>query len=58
MVIMQFKLACIKKRYNDKTFSQDWIKKPKEYFNFVREIRLDNDVQDLTVGQPANFLAT
>lgn len=51
-------VACIKKRHNDKTFSQDWIKKPKEYFNFVREIRLDNDVQDLTVGQPANFLAT
>lgn len=48
-------VGCVKKRYSDKTFSQDWIKKPKEYFSFVREIRLDDDAQDITIGQSADF---
>jgi len=48
-------VGCVKKRHSDKTFSQDWIKKPKEYFSFVREIRLNDDAQDISIGQSANF---
>jgi large subunit ribosomal protein L3 len=51
-------IGCVKKRHNDKTFSQDWIKKPKEYFSFVREVKFDDDVQDITIGQSADFLSS
>jgi len=48
-------VGCIKKRHSDKTFTQDWLKKTKEYFTVLREIRLDENPQDVIVGQSADF---
>ncbi len=44
----------VKKRYIDKAFSKDWLKKPKEYFTFLKEIRLTDEPQDIAVGQLVN----
>lgn len=55
-------VGCLRDRYSDKKFDINWVKKPKEFFLFVREIRLNNDVSQLevegkavVVGKPADF---
>lgn len=45
----------IKDKYSGKEFSTEWLKKPKAYFGFVREVKLEQENADLTVGSPANF---
>ena len=39
-------LGCIKKRYADKAFSPEWIKKPKKYFSALREVKVKLDDQE------------
>lgn len=53
-------IGCVRPRYGEQSFVIDWIKKPKQYFSFIREIKLDKDPSemDLMVGKPADFLAT
>ncbi len=36
-------VGCVKPRFRDQAFSADWIKKPNEFFSYVREVRLDED---------------
>ncbi|MDP3889435.1 MAG: 50S ribosomal protein L3 [bacterium] len=48
-------IGCLKERYSDKDFSQDWVKKPTKYFNFIREVKLKEPVQSLEIGQKVDF---
>lgn len=50
-------VGCVKDRYIKNTFSIDWIKKPKQYFKRVREIRLSQDAQNSlpSIGEPFDF---
>jgi len=50
-------VARVKKRYVDDHFSKQWIKKPNEYFSFVKEVAFDSadDLKGLSVGRPANL---
>ncbi len=50
-------VGCLRPRYLETTFSLDWVKQPKKYFSFVREIRLDKDPKELELeaGKPAVF---
>jgi large subunit ribosomal protein L3 len=48
-------VGCLKKRYNEKTFSADWLKKLTQYFSFIKEIRTDAPVENMVIGQSANF---
>ena len=50
-------MGLIKKAYREQTFSSDWMKKPNQYFSVIKEIRLKEDLNDVVVGQPANFCA-
>ncbi len=52
-------VGCVKPRYLEETFSSEWIKQPNKYFNFIREIKLDQDPAgvEIEVGKPADFLS-
>jgi len=52
---MAIQIGCIKDRYVDKTFNNDWIKQPKKYFSLVREVRFDSDMPEVKVGSPVDF---
>jgi|GEM_PF-846001 len=52
-------VGCIKDRFTDCDFSPDWVKQPKKYFNFIREIKLQESAT-YTVGDkvsPLTYLA-
>ncbi len=45
-----------RKRYEQDTFSAEWLKKTTKYFQFLREIRLGSPVADtVKIGQEADF---
>lgn len=49
----------LRKRFEGKEFSQDWIKKPQHFFSMVREIKLVSEPQDAyQIGQMINATAT
>lgn len=48
-------VGLVRKRYEGQSFSAQWLKKPKNHFMFLREIRLKNPVEGITVGQEADF---
>jgi len=50
-------VGCIKDRYVDKKFVNDWVKKPKKYFSFVREIKIQEAMPSMVVGSKLDFLA-
>ncbi|MCL4361146.1 50S ribosomal protein L3 [Candidatus Dependentiae bacterium] len=51
-------IGCVKDRYVGQEFSLDWVKKPKQYFSTVREVRSSDDTPvTVTVGQPADFVS-
>jgi large subunit ribosomal protein L3 len=47
----------VRKKYEGKPFSADWLKKARYYFMHLKEIRENDSVQGLTVGQPAQLIA-
>ena len=50
------KIGCLRHKYQDIPFSSEWLKKIKDYFSFIREIRLDKvDCDNLKCGQPVMF---
>lgn len=52
-------IGCVRSRYNDQGFVAEWLKQPKKYFSFIREIKLNNvsAETEYVVGNPAGFLA-
>ncbi len=44
-------LGCVKKRYENETFSAEWLHKPKKYFDIFREVALRNTEEMPVVGQ-------
>lgn len=45
----------VKDKYVQETFSTEWIKKSQQYFSVVREIKIDGELGDIKIGQPADF---
>ena len=48
-------VGCLKSKYAKDTFSVEWLKKPRQYFGQLKEIKLTEPAQDLTVGQTIDF---
>ncbi|MEX0672213.1 MAG: 50S ribosomal protein L3 [Candidatus Babeliales bacterium] len=48
-------IGCVKTKYADQGFVADWVKKPNQYFNFFREVRLAAPTEGLAVGQPVDI---
>lgn len=48
-------VGCVKKRYAGEDFSTGWLKQPKKYFALLREIRLHEKPENISVGQTADF---
>jgi large subunit ribosomal protein L3 len=49
------KIGCIKPRYVQENFSEQWLKKSQQYFSFIKEVRLDQEIPELAIGKPADF---
>ena len=52
-------VGCVRPRYVEQPFSVDWIKQPKKYFSFIREVKLDKHPSEFAfeVGKQADFFA-
>jgi len=46
----------VKDRHSGKKFEINWIKSPKQYFSYIKEIRLSKPFEG-TIGKPADFLS-
>lgn len=53
-------IGCLRKRYAVRPFLTEWLKKPAQYFQYVREVKCDQAVDHAIIGQPvdghSNFL--
>jgi len=45
----------VRKRYEGQAFSSEWLKKKKMFFSTVREIRAKDSVENIQIGQVAQF---
>ncbi len=50
-------VGLVKKKYRDQKLLASWLKNTKKYFTVVREIKLSESVETLTVGKPLDFTA-
>lgn len=48
-------VACLRPKFVGKKFDLNWTKKLSTYFCHVKEIKLSKAVEDLAIGQPADF---
>lgn len=48
-------IGLVRKRYRDKPFSKEWLKKLKDHFQVVKEIKLNDKTKELKVGQRVDF---
>ncbi len=46
----------VKKRFKDSAFSNDWSKCLPNYFEFVREVKLDTLPEGIAIGSAADFI--
>ncbi len=47
------KLGCVKHKYADRSFSQDWLSEPRKYFSAFKEVPVDEGTEGIAIGQPA-----
>lgn len=50
-------LGCLKNDYEDKEFSSDWLRDPKNYFSSLREVYVTDVNHDLIIGKRADIAA-
>lgn len=50
-------LGCIRKRYADQPFANEWLQKPSLYFSHLKEVRLTQMPDNLVIGQPLDLEA-
>lgn len=48
-------VGMLKDRFNQDTFSAEWLTEAKKYFYHLREIAFDGDMTSLHIGQPIGF---
>lgn len=48
-------VGLVRSRYVDQKFNVDWIKKPRTFFSFVREIPLKESMAEFSVGTRVSF---
>ena len=46
-------VGCVRYKYVGLPFSTEWLKNLKKYFGLVREVKIDGDMPELTLGQAA-----
>lgn len=48
-------VGCLRKKYENQPFSSLWLKRPKQYFQYVREVKMDQEADTSMVGQSVDF---
>ncbi len=48
-------MSRVRKRFEDEAFSADWLKKMKDHFQTIKEVRCKVPVENVVVGQEVNF---
>jgi large subunit ribosomal protein L3 len=51
-------VGLVRKRFEGQPFSADWCKTLKRFFRVVKEVKLQDNTQELSIGQHANFFET
>ncbi len=54
---LAIQLGCIRKRYADQPFANEWLQKPSLYFGHLKEVRLTQMPDNLVIGQPLDLEA-
>jgi large subunit ribosomal protein L3 len=54
---LAIQLGCIRKRYADQPFANEWLQKPSLYFGHLKEVRLTQIPDNLVIGQPLDLEA-
>jgi len=49
-------VGLVRKQFADKPFSANWLKEPKKHFYVQREVQAESLMNEVTVGQPINFV--
>jgi len=45
----------VKERYKAEKYNKDWIKKPNQYYSFIREISLNESTMNFVIGKHIDF---
>jgi large subunit ribosomal protein L3 len=48
-------VGCVKSKYADQAFNADWLKNAKQYFQTLKEVRLEAPVEGLEIGKLVNL---
>ena len=51
-------VGCVRNKYVGESFSTEWLKNLNKYFGMVREVKIEGDMPELTIGQPAEAYAS
>ena len=51
------KLGCVKTKYADLSFSNDWLNEPRKYFSAFKEVPMDEGTSGVELGQLADVAA-
>lgn len=49
-------VGLVRNRFKEQSFSSEWLKKLQRYFTIIREIKLANEMSEISVGQSADTL--
>lgn len=47
-------IGCVRSRYVGEPFAAEWLKNLKKYFGLIREIKIEGEMPELNIGQPAD----
>lgn len=45
----------VRKRYADQALTPEWLKKPKKYFGFIKEVKCEGELAVDMIGKPVDF---
>ncbi len=48
-------VGSVKNRFKVEKYNKEWIKKPNCYYNFIREIPLQEALTEFVIGKPVDF---
>ncbi|MFZ5954082.1 MAG: 50S ribosomal protein L3 [Candidatus Dependentiae bacterium] len=48
-------VGCLRERFKNDSFKEDWVKKPKKYFSHLKEMSVESQFDSIQIGQLVNF---
>jgi large subunit ribosomal protein L3 len=51
-------IGCLRNKYKEQPFSDNWLKKLGTHFAFIKEVKVDNAAENITIGQTPDLFAS